>query len=98
MSSKEKILQEIKTAKPASTSVIVPKVEQITFNDKKQQFVKVLSTIGGKGFEIDNEVEIKIYLLEEIFNGKTVITVCENENLNISKQELYEVDIAFLKG
>jgi L-lactate dehydrogenase complex protein LldG len=58
----------------------------------------VLTAIGGKVIEINNEIEIENYVAANRVTGKTVISVLINEKVDITKDELYTVDIAIIRG
>lgn len=99
INSRNKILQEIQQANTSIYSKpLAIDVPAITFNNKKEKFVEVLTTIGGNAVEVNNIEEVKTYLQKEIEQSKKVITVLNEEAINLTKDELYKVDVACIKG
>ncbi len=99
MGSREKILQEIQLA---NTELLVNKeiaeVIGITFSNKQEQFINVLQSIGGKVIVVNDSTEIDIFLNNEKQAGKRIATVLNEEVIDLTKEELYTIDIACIKG
>jgi L-lactate dehydrogenase complex protein LldG len=99
MGSREKILQEIQLA---NTELLVNKeiaeVSGITFPNKQEQFMNVLQSIGGKVIVVYDSTEIDIFLNNEKQAGKRIATVLNEEVIDLTKEELYTIDIACIKG
>jgi len=58
-------------------------VKSIEYNSKKDQFIKVLNSIGGKSIETSNEAAINDFISERTRSGKRVLNIKENEILII---------------
>ncbi len=99
MGSREKILQEIQLA---NTELLVnteiAEVIGITFSNKQEQFINVLQSIGGKVIVVNDSTEIDVFLNNEKQAGKRIATVLNEEVIDLTKEELYTIDIACIKG
>jgi L-lactate dehydrogenase complex protein LldG len=98
MQSRERILNEIKLAKPSTAAIDISVVNGIKYPNLTQQFVKILTAIGGKAKEFVNETTALDYLNNEVFSGENEIVVLANEKLQTSIIDLYNVDIALIRG
>lgn len=96
---REKILNEIKQANATISKQAVHKsIEPITYLNKVEQFVQVLSNIGGQAKFINHINAVHEILLHEQSNNHKVISLLEHKEINLSKDELYAVDIACMYG
>lgn len=96
---REKILNEIKQANASVSKQAVDKtIAPITYANKTEQFVQVLNNIGGQANFINHINELHEILFQEQNNNQKVISVLEQKNVTISKDELYAVDIACMHG
>ncbi|WP_419770904.1 MAG: LutC/YkgG family protein [Candidatus Marinarcus sp.] len=105
MSSKSTILNAIKNNNIVK-EVPLPNIENfgITFENKFEQFEKVIQTVGGKALEVaieDLQNQVKVLYPE----AKNIICNIENttlstfdENAVQTPHELKDIDVAIIKG
>jgi L-lactate dehydrogenase complex protein LldG len=102
MSAREKILNAVKTNKPALTAL--PAIESsavITYDDLLQQYKKTLESIGGSCLLADSNEEVLSIIREESKNKQVVIDTIGSNVDNLSQlgaTSLANVDMAILKG
>ncbi len=105
MNSREKILQAIKTNKPAFVELpVVDVTKVIQYDDLKAQFITVLENIGGSVIEINDITILQQIISKEIASNDFIINAIPalgevTENVaSLSAIELAGVDRAFIQG
>ena len=104
MTSRERILNTIKTNKPAELPL--PEVplfgEANPISLHQGQFQTVLTSIGGRVVEIKDENEIVFFIKENFPNALRIASNVVESNFNINQNTLTEdlalVDVAILRG
>jgi L-lactate dehydrogenase complex protein LldG len=97
-SAREKILAEIQSEKTLSNVLLNYTVKGIEYKNKKDQFIQVLNSIGGKSLEISKDVDVDDFISERIASGKRVLKIQENENMNYSTKRMYSMDVVVIQG
>jgi L-lactate dehydrogenase complex protein LldG len=98
MTAKDKIIAAIRAVKPASTSTLDVKINGLTFVDKRKQFIEVLTSIGGVVTLIDNKDELENKITNISATAQIVINGLQSIDSEYSKDNLYEVEVAIVKG
>jgi L-lactate dehydrogenase complex protein LldG len=98
MTAKDKIIAAIRAVKLESDPILDVKINGLTFVDKRKQFIEVLTSIGGVVSIIDSMQTLEEKIADFTTPDKIVINGLEPIDSNYSKDNLYEVDIAIVKG
>jgi L-lactate dehydrogenase complex protein LldG len=93
-----KILNAIQMANTEISDVELQDIEAIRYLNKTQQFIQILESIGAVVKPVEALDEVISYLDEQIAEGKKVVNVLKDELINLSKESLYDVDLALMKG
>ena len=104
MTSRERILNTIKTNKPAELPL--PEVplfgESNPISLHQGQFQAVLTSIGGRVVEIKDENEIVFFIKENFPNALRIVSNVVESNFNVhqntSTEDLALVDVVILRG
>lgn len=98
MTSKDKIITAIRAIQPAELPSLQVAINGIVFNDPLQQFIDVLSTIGGQVELVASETELRDKLFVVVASAQSVVNALEPTLTQYSKANLYDVDIAIMRG
>lgn len=105
MNSRDKILQAIKTNKPAFVELpVVDVAKVIQYDNLKEQFITVLESIGGSVIEINDIITLQQIISKEIASNHFIVNTIPalgevTENVaSLSAIELAGVDSAFIQG
>jgi L-lactate dehydrogenase complex protein LldG len=98
MTARDKIIAAIRAVKLESDPILDVKINGLTFVDKRKQFIEVLTSIGGVVSIIDSMQTLEEKISDFTTPDKIVINGLEPIDSNYSKDNLYEVDIAIVKG
>ncbi len=98
MTAKDKIIAAIRAVKPESDPTLEIKINGLTFADKRKQFIEVLNSIGGVVSIKDSIQALEEKIAEFISPNKIVINGFHPMESEYSKANLYEVDVAIIKG
>lgn len=98
MTSKDKILKEIRASKTDTKELLLSPLNGIEYPDKKAQFINVLNSIGGQIFDCDDLSEISDFVNQETAKGKRVIHVSNKAVIDIAQKEMYSLDILVVEG
>ena len=98
MTAKDKIIAAIRAVKLESDPILDVKIYGLTFVDKRKQFIEVLTSIGGVVSIIDSMQTLEEKIADFTTPDKIVINGLEPIDSDYSKDNLYEVDIAIVKG
>ena len=98
MSAKDKIIAAIKAVKPELAPTLEIKINGLTFVDKCKQFIEVLNGIGGAASIIDSNQALGEKIASFLTSDKIVINGLQPSESSFSKANLYEVDVAIIKG
>ncbi|MCC6288573.1 MAG: LUD domain-containing protein [Chitinophagaceae bacterium] len=104
MSSREKILQAVKSSQPDQRPLPQLQFELYNTTDAPTAFANVLSTIGGAAHFVNSYNEIEDIIRAEYTHAKRIISVCgeiktgEAINSDIDPHLLEDVDLAIIKA
>lgn len=98
MTSKDKIITAIRAIQPTDLPPLQVAINGIVFNDPLHQFIDVLSTIGGQVEMVASETELRDNLSIVVGSAPSVINALEPTLTAFSKANLYDVDIAIMRG
>lgn len=95
---KARILEEIKSTKSDLNPLLYYSIKGIEYQNKKEQFIQVLNSIGGNTIAVSNVNEIDNYINDSISNGKKVIDHSKNDKPKYSLSEIYAADLLIVRG
>ncbi|MFT3948637.1 MAG: LUD domain-containing protein [Agriterribacter sp.] len=104
MSSREKILQAVKSSQPDQRPLPQLQFELYNTTDAPTAFANVLSTIGGAAHFVNSYNEIEDIIRAEYIHAKRIIAVCsqiktgEEISSDIDPHSLEDVDLAIIKA
>ena len=98
MTAKDKIIAAIRAVKPESDPTLEIKINGLTFVDKSKQFIEVLNGIGGVVSIIDSNQALEEKIASFLTSDKIVVNGLQPSESVFSKANLYEVDVAIIKG
>lgn len=98
MTAREKIIAAIRAVKLESDPSLEIKINGLTFVDKSKQFIEVLNGIGGVVSIIDSNQALEEKIASFLTSDKIVVNGLQPSESVFSKANLYEVDVAIIKG
>ncbi|MFT3746783.1 MAG: LUD domain-containing protein [Agriterribacter sp.] len=104
MSSREKILQAVKSSQPDQRPLPQPQFELYNTTDAPTAFINVLSTIGGAAHFVNSYDEIEGIIRAEYTHAKRIISVCgeikmgEMISNDTGPHSLEDVDLAIIEA
>lgn len=98
MTAREKIIAAIRAVKLESDPTLDIKINGLTFADKRKQFIEVLHGIGGAVSIINSNQALEEKIASFLTSDKIVVNGLQPSESLFSKANLYEVDVAIIKG
>lgn len=104
MSSREKILQAVKSSQPDQRPLPQLQFELYNTTDAPTAFINVLSTIGGAAHFVNSYDEIEVIIRAEYTHAKRIISLCSEISMgeaisnDTDPHSLEDVDLAVIEA